>query len=175
MKKKFRNLPKILKINEINKKSLTISVLFNNGENRVLDFKQIFSTWELTTTDPEFILLQAKEFEKVTLESNTLAWNNVPVFISDKKGDKIQVPFDVGADVLYTLSVIDEKRTFSLGKMFKNWRLEAKLTQEEVAQRAGTTRTYITKIENDKQDIEIKTFIRIIEAGLGKKLKLSIE
>jgi DNA-binding XRE family transcriptional regulator len=175
MKKKFRNLPKILKINEINKKSLTISVLFNNGENRILDFKQIFSSWELTTTDPEYLLIQPKEFDKVILENNTLVWYNVPLFISGKNGEKIQVPFDVGADVLYSLSVMDDKRTFSLGKMFKNWRLEAKLTQEEVAQRAGTTRTYITKIENDKQDIEIKTFIRIIEAGLGKKLKLTIE
>ncbi|MBP6460347.1 MAG: helix-turn-helix transcriptional regulator [Crocinitomicaceae bacterium] len=175
MKKKFRNLPKILKINEINKDSLTISVLFNNGENRILDFKQILTTWDVKSDDIEYKLYQPELFENIIIENDTLSWNKIHTYISTKEGKQIQVPFDVGADVLYTLSELDIERSFSLGKLLKKWRIQENLTQEELAQKSGTTRTYITKIENDKQDIEIKTFMRIVEAGLGKKLKISIE
>ena len=175
MSKKFRNIPKILKINEIDKYALKIAVMFNNGENRVIDFGKLFNEWEVSDADPEIQLKNPDEFEKVILSNDTLTWENVELYISNKNGDKIGVPYDIGSDVLYKASVIDELRTFSLGKLLKKWRLEQKLTQEEVAIKSGTSRTYITKIENDKQDIEIKTFIRIIEAGLGKKLKLSIE
>ena len=48
-------------------------------------------------------------------------------------------------------------------------------TQEEVAELSGTSRTYITKLENDKQDIEIMTLKKIVEAGLNKQLNISIE
>jgi DNA-binding XRE family transcriptional regulator len=175
MKRKFRKIPKILKINEINKKSLCISVLFNNGENRILDFNEILPSWNVEVTDIEYQLYQPNEFKKVCVENDTLTWHNLTNYLTDKNGNKIKVPFDVGPDVLYELSVLDTERSFSLGKLLKKWRVQENLTQEELAQKSGTTRTYITKIENDKQDIELKTFMRIVEAGLGKRLKISIE
>ncbi|GEM_PF-6874751 len=80
MKKTFRRLPRILKINELDSKNLRVSVLFNNGENRILDFKNILSNeWKVEPTDPEYILLEATEFKKVQLENNTLTWNNVTI------------------------------------------------------------------------------------------------
>jgi DNA-binding XRE family transcriptional regulator len=109
------------------------------------------------------------------VENDTLTWHNLTTYLSDKNGNKIKVPFDVGPDVLYELSILDLERSFSLGKLLKKWRVQENLTQEELAQKSGTTRTYITKIENDKQDIELKTFMRMVEAGLGKRLKISIE
>jgi predicted transcriptional regulator len=59
--------------------------------------------------------------------------------------------------------------------MIKTARLSAGLTQDELAQRSGTTRFYISRIENGKTDFEISTLRKIVEAGLGKKLKLLIE
>jgi len=77
--------------------------------------------------------------------------------------------------VLYELSLADEKRSHSIGELFRKWRLEAKLTQDEVAEKSGTTRTYITRLENGKQDVELNTLYRVVEGGLGKHLKLSLE
>ncbi|MFN6064331.1 MAG: helix-turn-helix transcriptional regulator, partial [Bacteroidota bacterium] len=36
-------------------------------------------------------------------------------------------------------------------------RLGSGLTQEDLAQKSGTTRTYISRIENNKSDLEITT------------------
>jgi transcriptional regulator with XRE-family HTH domain len=66
-------------------------------------------------------------------------------------------------------------RHHSIGEMFRKWRLEAKLTQDEVAIKSGTSRTYITKLENGTQDIELDTLYRIVEGGLNKKLVLSVK
>jgi transcriptional regulator with XRE-family HTH domain len=49
------------------------------------------------------------------------------------------------------------------------------LTQEDLAQKSGTTRTYISRIENDKSDLELATLRKIIEIGLGKKLEIKIK
>ena len=39
---------------------------------------------------------------------------------------------------------------------------------------SGTTRNYISRIENDKSDIELGTLRKIIETGLGKKLEIQV-
>ena len=44
------------------------------------------------------------------------------------------------------------------------------ITQEELAQRVGTSKSYISKIENSKSDIGYKTLRKIIEVGLNKKI-----
>ena len=49
------------------------------------------------------------------------------------------------------------------------------MTQEQLAMRSGTTRFYISRLENNRTDVELSTFRKIIEAGLGKKFKLLIE
>jgi predicted transcriptional regulator len=49
------------------------------------------------------------------------------------------------------------------------------LTQEQLAMRSGTTRFYISRIENNKTDVEMSTFRKIIEAGLGTHLRLIVE
>jgi predicted transcriptional regulator len=59
--------------------------------------------------------------------------------------------------------------------MLKNARKNAGLTQAQLARRCGTSRFYISRLENDKTDVELSTFRKIIEAGLGKKLRLLIE
>lgn len=170
-----KRIPKILKINRINKKRLEISVLFSNGEDRILDFHHIFKkVWKVTKTDPEYKLLRPDEFAKVKVEGYSLCWDNVKIKITGTKGKKKTVGFDVGADTLFDLSTPDETMILAIGSLLKQARQAANLSQEEVAHLSGTSRTYITRLENNKQDIEIMTLKKIVEAGLCKKLEIAI-
>lgn len=63
---------------------------------------------------------------------------------------------------------------FRLGVMLKEARTLAKITQEELADKTGTKKSYISRIERGKSDIQISTYQRIIEIGLGKHLNISI-
>ncbi len=172
----YKRLPKILKINRIDKKNLRMSVLFSNGEDRILDFNKIFkSNWKVTKDDPEYKLFNPTEFAKVKVANHTLSWDNVDVFMSGFDGKKKKIPYEVGADTLYDLSEADEKLAISVGSLFKKARIAAKLSQERVAELSGTSRTYITKLENDGSDVEIMTLKKIVEAGLNKHLSISID
>ena len=48
-------------------------------------------------------------------------------------------------------------------------------TQKQLAEKCGTTKTYISRIENDASDIRLSTLMRIIHEGLGGRLRLSVE
>jgi HTH-type transcriptional regulator / antitoxin HipB len=63
---------------------------------------------------------------------------------------------------------------FKLGVMIQELRKENGLTQEQLAQKCGTTKTYISRIENNASDIRLSTLMRIISEGFGKQLKFSI-
>ena len=67
-----------------------------------------------------------------------------------------------------------ESLAFRLGVMLKKARKEAQITQEELAERTGTKKSYISKIENGQSDIQISTYNKLIEIGLGKHLNISI-
>ena len=64
---------------------------------------------------------------------------------------------------------------FKLGVMIQELRKDLGLTQDQLAKRCGTTKTYISRIENDASDIRLSTLMRIIREGFGKKLKLIVE
>jgi len=63
---------------------------------------------------------------------------------------------------------------FRIGAMLQEARKEAKMTQEELAGKTGTKKSYISRIESGKSDIQLSTFYRIIEIGLGKTLNIAI-
>ena len=67
-----------------------------------------------------------------------------------------------------------ESLAFRLGVMLKEARKEAKLTQEELAQKTGTKKSYISRIERGLSDIQISTYNKLIEIGLGKHLNITI-
>lgn len=67
-----------------------------------------------------------------------------------------------------------ESLAFRLGVMLKEARKEAKLTQEELAKRTGTKKSYISRIERGLSDIQISTYHKLIEIGLGKHLNITI-
>ena len=63
---------------------------------------------------------------------------------------------------------------FRLGVMLKEARKEAHITQEELAERTGIKKSYISRIEHGQSDIQISTYYKLIEIGLGKSLNISI-
>jgi ribosome-binding protein aMBF1 (putative translation factor) len=63
---------------------------------------------------------------------------------------------------------------FRLGVMLKEARMEANLTQEELAAKSGTKKSYISRIERGLSDIQISTYFKLIEIGLGRQLTISI-
>ena len=65
--------------------------------------------------------------------------------------------------------------TFKLGALIQEARLEKGLTQDELAEKCGTTKSYISKIENNIKEVRISTLQKIVELGLGGHLNLSIK
>jgi len=63
---------------------------------------------------------------------------------------------------------------FKLGVLLLELRSKEGLTQEQLAKRCGTTKSYISRIENNASDIRLSTIMRIFREGFGKQLKLSV-
>lgn len=167
-------IPRIIKIQKIT--GLKIYCMFNNGENRLLDFEQIFEQWKIGENDIEYPLLTPKEFKKVHLRNYTLSWDNIPVTLLSEDGNEEEHPYELSPDNLFELSEpVEPSNSGKFGNLIKSARLKAGLTQEQLAQRSGTSRFYISRIENNRTDVELSTFRKIVEAGLGKRFKLTIE
>ena len=66
-----------------------------------------------------------------------------------------------------------ESNAFCLAETLKEERLKAGLTQQQLAEKIGTKKTYISRLENGKADVQLSTLYRIFE-GLGKRVALSI-
>jgi DNA-binding XRE family transcriptional regulator len=66
-------------------------------------------------------------------------------------------------------------QNFKLGALLQEARLSAGLTQEELAVKVGTTKSYISKLENDIKEVRLSNLQKIVELGLGGKLELSIK
>jgi len=64
---------------------------------------------------------------------------------------------------------------FKLGVMIQELRKVRGMTQEQLAKKCGTTKTYISRIENDASDIRLSTLMRIVKLGFGRQLRLSVE
>jgi len=63
---------------------------------------------------------------------------------------------------------------FKLGVMIQELRKEQGLTQQALADKCGTTKNYISRIENNASDIRLSTLMRIVSEGLGGHLKFSV-
>ena len=173
MKRNIR-IPRILKINWI--KELAISVVFNNGESRIIDFRKLFGDIGIDKNSPAFKLYTLNELEKVQLVGSTLSWSNVEQYITMKNREEQLVPFEIGADVLLKYSHPEKMDLMiKIGKIVREARLKSGMTQQELALVSGTSRTHISRIENDRSDIELATLTKIIEIGLGKRLEINVK
>lgn len=64
---------------------------------------------------------------------------------------------------------------FQLGFLIQQARRKKGLTQEELAEKCGTNKGYISKIENNLKEIRLSTLQKIVETGFGGKLHVSIK
>ena len=94
--------------------------------------------------------------------SNTTSLEEILVKKYGEKGTESRDKFD------------KDSLAFRIGIMLKEARLEAQLTQEQLAERTGTKKSYISRIERGLSDIQISTYHKLIEIGLGKRLNISI-
>jgi DNA-binding XRE family transcriptional regulator len=67
----------------------------------------------------------------------------------------------------------ERSQMFIVSEMLKEARKESHLTQEQLAERSGTKKSYISRIENAKGNIQLSTLIRIFEKGLNRKIGLT--
>lgn len=83
----------------------------------------------------------------------------------DKKYGKVGTPKRI---------VFEENaHMFIISEMLKEARHEANMTQEQLAEKAGTKKSYISKLENAKGNINLSTLFRIFEIGLERKIGLT--
>src|SRR5687768_5893889 len=66
----------------------------------------------------------------------------------------------------------EKAQYFVISEVLKDARKKANLTQEELAVKVGTKKSYISRLENGKCDIQLSTLYRIFEEGLGRKVSL---
>jgi HTH-type transcriptional regulator / antitoxin HipB len=69
----------------------------------------------------------------------------------------------------------EQFENFKIGVLIQEARKKQNLTQEELAIKCGTTKNYISRIENNASDIRLSTLMRIIREGLGGHLILNLE
>ncbi len=101
--------------------------------------------------------------------------------MNKKEGIRIAKNFDEILDVQYGKIGTKKRDEFELkaqyfviSEILKEARREAKLTQQQLAEKVGTKKSYISRLENGKCDIQLSTLYRIFEEGLGRKVSLII-
>lgn len=170
----MKSLPKIARIIQV--EPFKITMLWNTSEVRILDFAPLFKIWE-TNADSNMVKLRDWEiFKKVSLsENHTLCWVNIAVPFTFK-GKTNTAPLELDALEIYRQSTLLKKvEKPNVGAMVKQARERAGLTQAAVALGSGTTRHYISRLENDKSDIQLETLQKIIEFGIGGTMRITIE
>jgi DNA-binding XRE family transcriptional regulator len=80
-----------------------------------------------------------------------------------KRGTKKRDELEAGYDL------------FKIGALIHDTRIDLGMTQEELAIKVGTTKSYISKIENNLKEARISTLQKIVELGFGGQLELSIK
>lgn len=172
---KNNKLPRILMIESV--QGFRVTCVFNNGESRIIDFQELFRKWHIKKGDPEYPLTKAQELGKVTLRNQTLSWSNIPVVLKNTDGSTTVHPYEIGPDVLFEHSFPAggrQKNRFRFGQRIRRYRLEKGLTQHQLAEKSGTSKTYISRLENDLLEPELSTLYKIVEIGLGHKILIDI-
>ena len=81
---------------------------------------------------------------------------------------------DFGAEGTPSRMAFDaEVDAFILGERLKEERKKAGLTQEQLADKIGTKKSYISRVENGHADIQVSTLFKIFQ-GLGRRISLTI-
>ncbi len=167
----------VVRIKEIYKiEDFKIFCLFTNEEYRIIDFSELFKIWKVKENDIEFKLLEISDFQKVKLNNGTLSWQNISVNLLNEHGHEEEFPFELDPIMLYQNSKIDPEKLFeNFGMLLRNERIKSGLTTKQLAKKSGISENYITKLENEKSNIELLMIRDILQNGFGKKLKVNVE
>ena len=65
-------------------------------------------------------------------------------------------------------------KAFAIGEILREARKDAHLTQEQLAIKTGTRKSFISRIENGHSDIQLSTLYRLVEIGFGKQITFTI-
>ncbi len=170
----MKRLPRIVKVISI--RNFIIKTLWNNGEVRDIDFKPLMEEWKENKEEMYAPLYDAKIFRSVSVSpEHTLCWPKIKIKLVFK-GITKESTLDLDPDVLYEKSKLTEKyERPHIGLILKAARENAGLSQTQVAQNSGTSRNYISRIENEQSDIQVDTLYKIVTLGIGKELQVSIK
>ncbi|MBO0931222.1 helix-turn-helix domain-containing protein [Fibrella aquatilis] len=166
-------LPWIAKLLAI--EPFNITALWTTSEIRQIAFAPLFDQWKQENDVQLFPLFDADTFSQVTIsQSNTLSWPTITVQIRLAKR-VIEEPLELDPDELYRNSTLAQKtQRLDVGNLLREAREAAGLSQTEVAAKSGTSRNYISRIENGKSDIQLETLNKIVQLGMGKQVHLDI-
>ncbi len=166
-------LPRITSIQAI--EPFRITTLWTTGEVRQIDFEPLFFQWKQENDTRLYPLFDFDIFRQVIVSpARTLTWPNILVCIT--LGSRtIEGPLDLDPDELYKQStLVRQAEKLPIGHLLRQARQAAGLSQLDVATRSGTSRHYISRIENGKSDIQLETLNKIVQLGIGKALRLEI-
>jgi len=168
MRKRFLDFPRLAHVEALDADRL--SLLFQSGEKRMLDLRRA-----------EAHLGQALPRGRVRINQfAALEWPDAPLQLDDLGDlaglvDLEHSTYSIGADTVRSLSEpFESSLNVNLGHRLKALRKELGLSQEDVAYRIGTQRTYISRVENGHSDLEVQSLKRLVEVGLGRKLEINI-
>ena len=95
--------------------------------------------------------------------------NNIKTFAEHlderhgKEGTEGRINFEIKA------------KSFAIGELIKEERKLAHMTQEQLADKIGAKKSFISRIENGHSDIQLSTLYKLIELGLGRKINFTIQ
>lgn len=95
--------------------------------------------------------------------SNLKSWTQIKDDVYGKKGSPRRDELD------------REVEAFKIGILIRNARESKKMTQEELGKVISKKRSYISRVENDGSNMNLKTLYDIVEKGLGGKVNIAIE
>ncbi|TXE14637.1 helix-turn-helix domain-containing protein [Algoriphagus aquimarinus] len=125
-------------------------------------FNAKIGTEESDEADVLAVLIDAYDKNNFSIQAID---ENIKTFSShlDKRGSKDRTEFEIKA------------KAFAIGELIKEERKLADMTQEQLADKIGAKKSFISRIENGKSDIQLSTLYRLLEYGLGKKISFTVK
>ncbi len=136
--------------------------------------KKLFRRLKFRKGDFGYEIIQDQElFSSVELLDKTLSWLQVKTKIKVSEEEQIEMFFQLDPINAIDHSELDKSQQAELtfGTSIKEVRkYSLNMTQQELGEKIGSDKQYISKIENQKTDPELKTLKKIYEVGLDRKI-----
>ena len=170
-------MPRIQRILKIYKTEFpVIGCVFSDGSRRIIQLKTLFAKLNIREGDFGYAILNDPDlFSSVEVINGTLSWKALTKEIKLPGGSVRTFSFDLDPITLYIHSTEDpaEESSPQIGGVIKSLRKRLHLTQNDVAQAIGSNKQYISRIENEKADLELNTLKKIFELGFDKNMFIS--